>query len=202
MRGRFISLLVISFIAASAAMPAQSNKELGTPDDPVRLPIDRPQPPQRFPIPPAPVGLSQISHAAGMIFAGHVTAIARRPASASQAIETVAITFHVDRAIRGVRNGENLTIRQWAGLWFGPQHYQVGERLVLFLYPASRLGLTSSVGGTLGRFSVDVAGRILLSQQHSSAFAADPVLGGKSQVSFRDFAQHVRRASEESERLR
>ena len=137
-----------------------------------------------------------------MIFSGRVTAIARGTTSGNQAIETVVITFHVERAIRGVRAGEPLTVVQWAGLWSGGQPYQIGERLLLFLYPPSRLGLTSSVGGSLGRFAVDSGGRILLSRQHLSVFAADPVLGGKSRVTFSDFAQNVRRASGESERLR
>jgi len=170
-----------------------------------------------LPLPPSPAALSQISRAAGMIFSGRVTAIARgpssgplssarsssgRPSSESPAIETVATTFHVERAIRGVRNGETLTIVQWAGLWSGSQHYEVGERLLLFLYAPSRLGLTSSVGGSLGRFTIDSAGRVLLSEQHLSVFAADPVLGGKSRIPFSDFAQNVRRASEGNERLR
>ena len=79
----------------------------------------------------------------------------------------------------------------------GGQRYRVGERVLLFLYPPSKLGLTSCVGGRMGRFTVDPWGRVLLSAQHLSAFRADPVLGGKSRVRFSDFALAVRRASEE-----
>ena len=142
-----------------------------------------------------------------MIFSGRVVAIAPGHESRrlepsrlepSDAIATVLVTLHVDRAIRGVRNGETLTIRQWAGVWATGQHYQVGQRLLLFLYPPSRLGLTSAVGGPLGRFALDSAGRIVLSPQQLSAFRADPLLSGKSRVVFSDLVQDVRRASGEN----
>jgi hypothetical protein len=139
----------------------------------------------------------EIVRAAGTIFSGTVTAIARRPAARGQSVETVAITFHVDQAIRGVTPGENLTISQWIGLWSGGQRYRVGERVLLFLYPRSKLGLTSCVAGPVGRLALDSSGHVLLSAQHLAAFRADPVLGGKSRVRYRDFALAVQRASEE-----
>jgi hypothetical protein len=146
---------------------------------------------------PGTVGLPVITRAAGTIFSGTVTAIARRPATTSQVVETVAITFHIENAIRGAIPGENLTISQWIGLWSGGQRYRLGEHVLLFLYPPSKLGLTSCVAGGMGRFNIDPWGRILLSAHHLSAFRADPVLGGKSRVRFSDFALAVRRASEE-----
>jgi hypothetical protein len=69
--------------------------------------------------------------------------------------------------------------------------------VLLFLYPPSKLGLTSSVAGEMGRFTVDLWGHVLLSAQHLSAFRADPLLGGKSRLTLSDFAMAVRRASEE-----
>jgi hypothetical protein len=69
--------------------------------------------------------------------------------------------------------------------------------VVLFLYPRSKLGLTSCVGGTLGRFNLDAWGRVMLSAQHLTAFHKDSVLGGKSRVAFGDFALAVRHAGEE-----
>ena len=69
--------------------------------------------------------------------------------------------------------------------------------MLLFLYPPSKLGLTSCVAGAIGRFTIDARGRILLSAQHLSAFRADPDLGGKSRVRFIDFALAVRHAGEE-----
>lgn len=156
--------------------------------------------PYRHPSPvtqPVPVGLPPIARAAGTIFSGTVMAITRHPANNGQTVETVAITFHVDNAIRGATPGEDLTISQWIGLWSGSQRYRVGERVLLFLYPPSKLGLTSCVAGEMGRFTIDAGGLVLLSPPHVSAFRADPVLGGKSRARFRDFALAVRRASEE-----
>lgn len=146
-----------------------------------------------------PIGLPVLSRAAGTIFSGTVTSIVRRAAAQPGAIETVAITFHVENAIRGATVGEELTVSQWIGLWSGGQRYRVGERVLLFLYPPSKLGLTSCVGGTLGRFRVDPRGWVLLSAQHLSAFRADPVLGGKSHASFSEFAAAVQRATDSSE---
>jgi hypothetical protein len=138
-----------------------------------------------------------VVRAAGMIFSASVKRIERRPATRGQSVETVAITFHVERAIRGATPGEDLTVAQWIGLWSGGQRYRVGERVLLFLYPRSKLGLTSCVGGMLGRFNVDAWGRVLLSTQQLTVLHRDPVLGGRSRVPFSDFALAVRHAGEE-----
>lgn len=165
----------------------------------VQPPVPAPTPPlPHAPIaPPITIGFPQFARAAGMIFSGTVTAIEPRPRSHGQAVEIVAVTFHVEDAIRGVTPGQDLTIKQWIGLWSAGQRYRVGERALLFLYPPSKLGLTSCVAWPMGRFSIDGWGRVLLSAQHLSAFRADPVLGGKAHVRISDFAQAVRRASEE-----
>ena len=149
--------------------------------------------------PPSPIGIPQFARAAGTIFSGTVTAILRKPPN-HQPIETVAITFHVDQALRGATPGDSVTISQWMALWSSGQSYRVGERVMLFLYPPSRLGLTSLVGGELGRFHVDLAGRVLLNPQHQSAFRNDPIIGGKSRVRVSDFASALSRAGREESR--
>lgn len=177
------------------AVPLRPALPPDLPPDPVQPLVPRMPPglpPGRF---PGTIGFPQIARAAGTIFSGTVTAIATRPASSAQAIETVAITFHVENAIRGATPGDDLKISQWIGLWSGGQRYRVGEHVLLFLYPPSKLGLTSSVGGAMGRFSIDPWGSVLLSPQHISAFRADPVLSGKSRVRFSDFAQAVQHVS-------
>lgn len=161
----------------------------------------RVQPPPKPPSPiaalPGPINLAQMTRAAGSIFSGTVASIARPTASSSPAVETVAITFHVENALRGALPGQDLTIQQWTGLWRSGQRYRVGERMLIFLYPPSKLGLTSCVEGKLGRFAIDSAGRVVLSAQHAAAFATDPLLGGKSRISLRNFAQAVGRAGGE-----
>jgi hypothetical protein len=147
---------------------------------------------------PGTIDFGSIARAAGTIFSGTVTAIVHHPPTRLQSVDTVAITFHVQGAMRGATPGELLTISQWMGLWSSGQRYRIGERVLLFLYPPSKLGLSSCVGTPLGRFRVDPVGHILLSPQHLLAFRADPVLGGKSQAKFSDFARAVQRASGET----
>jgi hypothetical protein len=159
------------------------------------LPIHPPGAPVHNP--PPGFGFLLLARTAGTIFSGTVTAIRRHPINQGEAVETVAITFRVDNAIRGATRGEDLTVLQWIGLWSSGQRYRVGERVLLFLYPPSKLGLTSCVAGALGRFTIDPRGQALLSAQHLSAFQSDPVLGGKSRASFSDFALAVRQAGEE-----
>jgi hypothetical protein len=107
------------------------------------------------------------------------------------------VTFQVEHALRGTTTGQNLTIHEWAGLWTSKEHYRVGERVMLFLYPLSRLGLTSPVAGPMGRFAIDPQGRIKTNVQNISALSADPVIGGKKLVPYADFFHAVRRASGE-----
>lgn len=196
-------LAILILILAPAFLAGQSGRVNRAPElvFPFSPEVDRRPAPDfrhRLPItPPRTIGFPVIVGAAGTIFSGTVTSIARRPATSGQSVETVAITFHIDNAIRGATPGENLTISQWIGLWSGGQRYRIGERVLLFLYPPSKLGLTSSVAGGMGRFTIDRRGRVLLAAHHLSAFRADPVLGGKSRVPFSDFALAVRRASGE-----
>jgi hypothetical protein len=145
----------------------------------------------------SPSGFAQLARRAGIIFSGTVTRIEHPAETPGQAVGTVAITFHVDNAIRGATASESVTITQWIGLWSSGQRYRIGERLFLFLYPPSRVGLTSCVGATMGRFAVDSSGSIRLSPEQILAFRTDPVLGGKSQLHLSDFASAVRRAGEE-----
>jgi hypothetical protein len=142
-------------------------------------------------------GLSGLVRAAGIIFSGTVTRVQRRTWANTQTVSTVAITFHVENALRGSTPGRELTIYEWAGVWSSGQRYHVGERVFVFLYPRSKLGLTSSVAGPMGRFAVDTRGTLVLSPQHISVLRRHPVLGGKSRVSLSDFALAVRQAHEE-----
>jgi hypothetical protein len=164
-----------------------------------RAPMPQPVP-WGGPISLASSGFAQLEQKAGIIFSGTVTNVEHASANVpGQAVGTVAITFHVETAIRGATAGKSLTITQWIGLWTIGQRYHVGERLLLFFYPRSRLGLTSCVASGMGRFAVDASGSISLSPQQILAFRTDPVLGGKSRVRLSDFASAVRWASEEEE---
>jgi len=98
--------------------------------------------------------------------------------------------------MRGASAGHTLTIHEWAGLWTSGERYRVGERVLLFLYAPSRLGLTSPVAGAMGKFAMDPQGRIIMSPQHVATLATDPILSGKTVVPYDDFVQAVRRREE------
>ena len=106
--------------------------------------------------------LSNLTRSAGYIFSGTVVSVEQAASAGGNAVATVRITFRVDEAVRGVKAGQTLTIREWAGLWDAGERYRPGQRVMLFLYPPSRLGLTSPVGGPQGRFNLDHNGQIEL----------------------------------------
>jgi hypothetical protein len=118
--------------------------------------------------------MGRLARDSGYIFDGTVLSVDRLPDIESGSVGTVQITFRVEQAIRGARNGQVLTIREWAGLWSTGDRYRKGERLLLFLYRPSKLGLTSPVGGPLGRFPVDSAGNVILDNQKLAALSTRP----------------------------
>lgn len=138
---------------------------------PERVPPERVPPERTRPISP----LVNCSRHAGLIFSGSVVRVERVPGKRPKDVETVAITFHIDRGFRGVRTGQLLTIREWAGLWVAQPRYRVGEKLLLFLYPPSRLGLTSPVSEVGGRYRVDTGNRVLFSPAQRAWFAGSEI---------------------------
>jgi len=178
--------------------PALSPLRYSLPIAPVWIPPP-PSPPPRYPVGGYPVApgtivFQQIVRTAGIIFSGRVTFVGGRVASSSGPDPaSTTVTFQVEHAMRGTSPGQTLTIHEWAGLWTSGERYRVGERVLLFLYSPSKLYLTSPVAGAMGRFAMDFQGRIMMSAQHVEAFAADPILGGKTLVPYAEFAQAVRR---------
>ena len=150
---------------------------------------------------PAPLSLSQLTRKAGFIFAGRVLRV-ERPAPQPDRALVVRITLRVDQALRGVRRGQTFTLTQWAGAWDNGPQYRPGQRLLLFLYPRSRTGLTSVVGGRLGQFDLDASGnivlrddqeRILMNQQDQRRMRPRPL----AKYRYRDFAGRIPRAGDE-----
>ena len=143
--------------------------------------------------------LRQLTRSSGYIFAGKVSAIERVAARTTPDVATVKITFQVEQGIRGVHTGQRLVIREWGGLWEQGERYHPGERVLLFLYRPSKLGLTSPVAGALGRFAVDKTGQINL-QDRIASLDSDPIavrLRRKSRVTSGDFARAIQRMVEE-----
>lgn len=148
-------------------------------------------PASRPPFISGPVGFPQITQMAGIVFSGSVTSVVRTGAASGS--QSTAITFEVETAIRGAKAGHALTIREWAGLWRRGEQYRVGERVFLFLYSPSKLGLTSPVAGSAGRFAIS-KGKILLNPQHLQLLGQDPILRGRTIVPYADFTFAVRRS--------
>jgi hypothetical protein len=133
--------------------------------------------PKRLLIPQQPPW-QRISRDSGMVFSGVVTQVQR----SASATGTTQITFRVENALRGVRRGQVVTIREWSGLWNNGERYVTGERVLLFLYPKSKLGLTSPVGGKAGRYAVDAAGRVLVGSPQTITPRPVPLRTIKAQI--------------------
>jgi hypothetical protein len=140
---------------------------------------------------PSVFRLQDAVHRSGYIFAGRVLSIEFQAARAANEVASVRITFRVEQGLRGISSGSTLMIREWAGLWQGGPRYRVGERVVLFLHPPSKLGLTSPVDGNQGRYSIDARGNLVL----------PPVAGGegarvgpkaRAPVTLRQFVRTIR----------
>jgi hypothetical protein len=207
---RLLAVFSLIFVAAvflrgqdvTADRPAILASTRATlPQAPLTETVQRPEPigvPRRYPVSPGTTALPQIVSAAGIIFSGTVTSVGRAVGGAApffrpEAISTT-VTFQVDHAIRGTSLGQSLTIHEWAGLWSSGERYRVGERVLLFLYSPSKLGLTSPVAGGAGRFAIDPRGRILLTAQNVGMLAADPHIGGRTIIPSEEFLRAVRRA--------
>ena len=143
---------------------------------------------------PSGATLEQLSRHAGYIFRGRVLSV-DRPRPTRGAVTTVLVTFEVLEGIRGVRSGERLTIQEWAGLWSaGRPRYRPGQELLLFLYPRSRLGLTSPVGGDLGVLPIDAQGLVLAPSSDPDPGPGTDPRGRKPRVPYLEFSERVRRA--------
>jgi hypothetical protein len=129
----------------------------------------------------------QLSRRAGMIFAGTVLAAAAPtvttqtpatdrpvPAGVPAATPAVQLTFRVDQAIAGVKQGQILTIHEWAGAGSMHRPMSSGQHILIFLYPLSRLGFTSPVGGSLGQVALDPSGKNVSKYEQRAAAAVSP----------------------------
>lgn len=142
--------------------------------------------------------LQQITAHSGMIFLGRVETVT--PAGTDR----IRMVFRVLDGIRGAKTGETIAVEEWRGLWVaGHDRYQPGQTLMLFLYPRSRLGLTSPVAGEAGRLEITPTQRVVLSPDRSDAMlprslrlqkgqAALDAMRGETAPYYEEFAKIVR----------
>ena len=114
--------------------------------------------------------LREMTRRSGAIFAGRVLSVQYLRPRFTDEVPTMRVIFRVERGIRGTRTGGRFVLREWAALWNGGERYRVGERVLLFLYPASRVGLTSPVGGERGRFRIDAKGQVIVNAERAELF--------------------------------
>jgi len=99
----------------------------------------------------------KMARTAGMVFSGTVLGVEASPTK-YQDVPTIELQLRVDGVIAGVTAGQVLTIREWAGAWSMHRPMRPGDHVLLLLYPRSRLGFTSPVGGALGQIALEGSG--------------------------------------------
>jgi hypothetical protein len=105
-----------------------------------------------------PMNLPQLVEDAGKIFLGKCIEV-RSGKDPDTGLIVTWITFEVSKGIKG-DPGETETIKQLGGTHEGltvtsfTPTFRVGEEVLLFVYPASAVGLTSAVGLHQGKFNV------------------------------------------------
>jgi hypothetical protein len=83
----------------------------------------------------------------------------QQPATLNRGVPAVELRFRIDGPIAGVQLGQVLTIHEWIGASSRQPTLRAGERVLIFLYPPSRLGLTSPVDGPQGQIRLDSSGQ-------------------------------------------
>lgn len=103
-----------------------------------------------------PLNLEEITNSADRVFAGTCEKIEEIEKDPLSNLKVVRYTFRVLETIKGVSTDE-ITFTQWKPTTVEAP-YVIGKKYVMFLYPNSRLGLTSPVGYMQGKFLVEKAG--------------------------------------------
>lgn len=100
-----------------------------------------------------PLNLEELTDMAEVVFSGTCIKSREIEASPKSKFPAVEFTFLVDSGIRGVKDGETYSFKQWKAT-VGNEGYKVGESYVIFLHGKSKIGLTSPVGFYQGQFRV------------------------------------------------
>lgn len=105
------------------------------------------------------LNLEQLVAASGFIFSGSVEKTWSERDAATGFIVTYS-TIAIAESVRGV-NTSRFTFKQYGGSYKGQNvfvadmsYFTVGEEVVAFLYPLSKLGLTSPVGVAEGKWTI------------------------------------------------
>lgn len=158
----------------------------------------------------------QLSHRAGVIFAGTVLAAGGKEgkresfdASVSDHFQahissqsSLQVRFRIDEPITGTgaNPGEIFTIHEWSGAWSLHRPLQSGQRVLIFLYPLSRLGFTSPVGGSQGVLVLDPSGKYVSAEElqfRKPSSSSQNAFSIQGPISVAQLKRALRRAREE-----
>jgi hypothetical protein len=133
---------------------------------------------QSLPRTEAGLSLKRLTDSAGIIFVGTMLKVERVVADDSKPA-TVMVSFRVDNAVRGCAAGQRVAVVEWAELWDNGGRYRNGQQVLLFLYPPSEAGLTSTVAGDLGKVQIGPQGLLLTPQQARFLSSQDEMSGAQ-----------------------
>lgn len=100
-----------------------------------------------------PMNLEEITSSGEKIFAGTCIKIKEIKKDSLAKLPVIEYTFEVNEDIKGNIGRREASFKQWMPTT-RDAGYEIGKKYVLFLYPESKIGLTSPVGYLQGRFSV------------------------------------------------
>ncbi len=111
----------------------------------------------------SPVNLEKLVRDSGIIFSGKVVTVETGEKDPGMNLFTTYYTFAIEDALYGVE-GDTVTIMQYGGEAGGRSYYppgvplfDIGETVVAFFYPRSKIGMTSAVAKGQGKFVVGPA---------------------------------------------
>ena len=107
------------------------------------------------------INLAEMTDSAGTIVRARILDLRFEAHPDYPNIKTLRITAEVLESVRGA-GGRRITFREYAAhgqsrmkqVQNQQHNYRVGEEVVLFLYPPSKAGFSSPVGGSQGKFEV------------------------------------------------
>lgn len=143
-------LLTFAFCLNCFANTAPESEES---NEPSKVKIER-----HFVFDTIPLNLEEIIEASkeGEIFSGKCIGVEELE---NDPVSVVKYTFEVIEGIKGVKDNDVITFKQWKPTVRGAG-YEIGKEYVLFLHPESDIGLTSPVGFEQGRFEIEKKGFI------------------------------------------
>ncbi|MBI3589766.1 MAG: hypothetical protein HY094_00085 [Candidatus Melainabacteria bacterium] len=92
-----------------------------------------------------PMNLEEIIKYSGKIFAGICTGVEEIENDPESHLPVIKYTFKITEGIKGVDDQNEITFKQWQPT-ARSVGYEIGKKYVLFLYPESSRGLTSTIG--------------------------------------------------------